>query len=143
MPAPCVYEYALIRAVPRVERGEFLNVGVLLFCAQRRFLAARVAVDAGRLRSLDPSLDIALLRSQLEHVPILCAGGPPAGPIGELALAERFRWLAAPRSAILQPSAVHLGLCEEEPEAVLERLFAQNVGLGGAGGVGESTGEAS
>lgn len=129
MPAPCVYEYALIRVVPRVERGEFLNVGVLLFCAQRRFLATRVAVDAGRLRALDPSLDIALLHAQLAHIPILCAGGPAAGPIGELALPERFRWLAAPRSAVLQPSAVHLGL-SEDPQAALDHLFAQNVGLG-------------
>lgn len=126
MPARSAYEYALIRAVPRVERGEFINVGLVLFCRERRFLAARLDVDAARLRALDPGLDIELLREQLGHIPIICAGGRAAGPIGELPAHERFRWLTAPRSAIIQPSPVHVGLCDA-PQAALDRLFAQNV----------------
>jgi hypothetical protein len=126
MPARSAYEYALIRAVPRVERGEFINVGVVLFCRERRYLAARLGLDEPRLRALSPGLDLELLREQLSHIPIICAGGRPAGPIGELPAHERFRWLTAPRSAIVQPSAVHVGLCAD-PQAVLDRIFAQNI----------------
>lgn len=130
MPARSAYEYALIRAVPRVERGEFVNVGVVLFCRERRFLAARLEVDAARLRALAPDLDIELLREQLGHIPVICAGGRAAGPIGDLPAHERFRWLAAPRSAIVQPSPVHVGLCAD-PQAALDRLFRQNVATSG------------
>ena len=126
MPARSAYEYALIRAVPRVERGEYVNVGVVLFCRERRFLAARIALDEARLCALAPGLDLEALREQLGHIPIICAGGRPAGPIGDLPAHERFRWLTAPRSAIIQPSAVHVGLCAE-PGAALERLFDQLV----------------
>jgi hypothetical protein len=126
MPARSAYEYALIRAVPRVERGEFINVGVVLFCRAQRFLSARLRVNEARLRTLDPDLDIDLLREQLDHIPIICTGGRAAGPIGELPTHERFRWLTAPRSAIVQPSPVHVGLCDD-PQAALDRLFAQNV----------------
>jgi hypothetical protein len=126
MPARSAYEYALIRAVPRVERGEYINVGVVLFCRERRFLAARLELDAARLRALSPDLDLEALREQLGHIPIICAGGRAAGPIGDLPAHERFRWLTAPRSAIVQPSAVHVGLCAE-PGAALDHLFKQNV----------------
>jgi hypothetical protein len=128
MPARSAYEYALIRAVPRVERGEYINVGVVLFCRERRFLAARIEVDEPRLRALDPALDIETLREQLGHISIICVGGRAAGPIGDLPAHERFRWLTAPRSAIVQPSAVHVGLCVE-PDAALDRLFSQNVAM--------------
>lgn len=131
MPAPSAFEYAAIRVVPRVERGEFVNVGAVLLCRQRRFLAARIVVDEARVRALDPALDMTALAAQLEHIPLVCAGGPAAGPIGELPLHERFRWLVAPRSTVIQPSPVHTGLCED-PEAALERVFAQLVGAGGA-----------
>ncbi|EFO81306.1 hypothetical protein OSCT_0829 [Oscillochloris trichoides DG-6] len=123
MPAPSAYEYTLIRAVPRVERDEFINVGVVLFCRERRFLAARLVFDPARLAALAPGLDLETLRAQLDHIPIICAGGRAAGPIGELPAHERFRWLSAPRSAVIQPSEVHVGLCAD-PVAVLERLAA-------------------
>jgi hypothetical protein len=129
MPAPSAFEYAAIRVVPRVERDEFLNVGALLLCRQRRFLDARIRVDGARLRLLAPDLDLDALATQLGHIPIVCRGGPPAGPIGELPLFERFRWLVAPRSTVIQPSPVHTGLCED-PEAALERVFRQLVGVG-------------
>lgn len=127
MLAPSAFEYAAIRVVPRVERGEFLNVGVVLLCRQRRFLDARIEVDEARLRFLAPDVDLDALATQLGHVPIICRGGPAAGPIGELPLFERFRWLVAPRSTIIQPSPVHTGLCDD-PEAALERVFRQLVG---------------
>lgn len=127
MPARSAFEYAAIRVVPRVERGEFVNVGALLLCRQRRFLAARLRLDLDRIRTLDATLDLELLRAQLEHIPLLCAGGAAAGPIGALPSYERFRWLTAPRSTVIQPSPVHVGLCDD-PEAALERLFAQLVG---------------
>jgi hypothetical protein len=126
MPARIAYEYALIRVVPRVERGEFINVGVLLFCRERRYLGVRIEAPGPRLRALAPGLDLAALAEQLGHIPQICAGGRAAGPVGELPAHERFRWLTAPRSAIIQPSPVHAGLCDNPAEA-LERLFAQMV----------------
>ena len=127
MPARSAFEYAAIRVVPRVERGEFVNVGVLLLCRQRRFLAVRLELNAPRLRALDATLDMEPLAAQLAHLPIICAGGAAAGPIGELPLYERFRWLAAPRSTVIQPGPVHVGM-SDDPAATLERLFAQLVG---------------
>ena len=127
MPVRSAYEYALIRIVPRVERGEQINAGVILFCRERRFLAARLKVDAARLRALAPELDIESLREQLGHIPIICAGGRSSGPVGTMPAHERFRWLTAPRSAIVQPSSVHVGLCTD-PALALDRLFAQLVG---------------
>jgi hypothetical protein len=127
MPARSAFEYAAIRVVPRVERDEFVNVGVVLLCRQRRFLAARLRLDEARLLALDPQLDLAALAAQLEHIPLVCAGGREAGPIGELPLYERFRWLTAPRSSVIQPGPVHVGLCDD-PELALERVFTQLVG---------------
>jgi hypothetical protein len=126
MPA-VAYEYALIRVVPRVERGEFVNVGALLLCRQRRFLQARLRPNEALLRALDPGLDLEAVLAQLALIPLVCAGGRGSGPIGELPIYERFRWLTAPRSTIIQPSPVHVGLAED-PAAALERLVDQLVG---------------
>ncbi|GAB4435016.1 MAG: DUF3037 domain-containing protein [Chloroflexi bacterium OHK40] len=126
MPALSAFEYAVIRVVPRVERGEFVNVGVVLLCRQRRFLAARLRLDAGRVRALAPTLDLEPIAAQLDHIPLVCRGGAAAGPIGELPLYERFRWLTAPRSTVVQPSPVHTGLCDDPP-ATLERIFTRMV----------------
>lgn len=127
MSARSVCEYAVIRVVPRVERGECMNVGVLLLCRQRRFLEARIRLDPERLRAFAPDLDLEPLSEQLRHIPVVCAGGAAAGPLGELPIYERFRWLAAPRSTIIQPSPVHCGLFDN-PAAALERLFERMVG---------------
>jgi hypothetical protein len=122
-----VFEYALIRVVPRVERGEQINAGVVVLCRQRRFLGARVHINDARLRAFAPDLDIEAVRELLDHIPLVCAGGAAAGPIGELPIYERFRWLIAPRSTIVQPSHVHCGL-SADPARTLEHLFAQLVG---------------
>ncbi len=118
MPAS-TYDYALVRVVPRVERGEFVNVGVVLFCRTERFLAARVAVNRERLQALAPDLDLDLVTAHLETILHICDG---AGPIGQLPRAERFHWLVSPRSTIIQISPVHSGLCDD-PVVVLERLM--------------------
>jgi len=125
MPGPS-FDYAVIRVVPRVERGEQVNAGVILFCLERDFLAARVEVDEGRLRALWPDIDLDLVRQHLEAIPRICAGTPDAGPIGRLSLRERFHWLVAPRSTIIQVSPVHAGLCDH-PEKALDELFTQAV----------------
>lgn len=126
MPAPSPFEYAVIRVVPRVERGEFMNAGVVLFCRVRRYLGAHVALDVARLAALAPDLDAADIRDRLALIPRVCAGGPDAGPIGRLSQAERFHWLVAPSSTVLQPSPVHAGLCHD-PAAALDRLLAAMV----------------
>ena len=122
MRAQSSYDYAIVRVVPRVERGEFVNAGVILFCRTRRFLGARIELDAGRLAALAPQLDIPEVARHLAVIPLVCAGGVGAGPIGVLPLAERFHWLVAPRSAMIQASPVHSGLCDA-PEAALEQLL--------------------
>jgi hypothetical protein len=122
MHAQSSYDYAIVRVVPRVERGEFINAGVILFCRTRRFLGARIALDAGRLAAIAPRVDINDVTQHLSAIPLVCAGGAGAGPIGALPLAERFHWLVAPRSAMIQASPVHSGLCDE-PAAALERLL--------------------
>lgn len=126
MPA-VAYEYALIRVVPRVERGEFVNVGAVLLCRQRRFLEARLRPNEALLRALAPELDLDAVAEQLGLIPVVCKGGRRAGPIGELPIQERFRWLTAPRSTIIQPSPVHVGLCDD-PDAALTRVMEQLVG---------------
>jgi len=118
----CMYDYAVLRVVPKVERGEFVNVGVIVSCPARRFLEARIALDEARLLALDPTTDVESVRAHLAAIPAICAGGQPAGPIGRLSQRERFHWLVAPRSTIIQTSPVHTGCCEE-PGAVLERLL--------------------
>ena len=126
MPALISFDYAVIRVVPRVERGESVNAGVLLFCLQLDFLAAKVEVDAPRLLALWPEIDVELVRQHLEAIPRICAGSPEGGPIARLSLRERFHWLVAPRSTIIQVSPVHVGLCES-PERALDELFRQMV----------------
>jgi hypothetical protein len=129
VPAPS-FDYAVIRVVPRVDREEFLNAGVILFCLQKDFLAARVEVDEPRLRALWPELDVDLIRQHLEAIPRICAGDADAGPIGRLSIRERFHWLVAPRSTMIQVSPVHVGLCEH-PEQALDDLFRRMVQLAG------------
>lgn len=122
MPALSSFEYAAIRIVPRVDREEFINAGVLVFCLSQSFLAARVELNEARLSALCPTVDIAAVRTHLESIPLICSGDPAAEPISSLPLRERFLWLAAPRSTVIQMSSVHSGLCES-PQAVLDRLF--------------------
>lgn len=119
MPEP--FEYALLRVVPRPERGEFVNAGVVLYCPALRFLGARVHLDPERLRALDPKLDPEAVLAHLEAVRTVCAGGQRAGPIGLLPPGERFGWLVAPRSTVVQPSPVHTGLADD-PERALEHF---------------------
>lgn len=126
MPALSSFDYAVVRVVPRVEREEFLNAGVILYCLTRRFLGARVALDERRLAALWPEADAALVREHLASIPRVCEGGKAAGPIGQLPQKERFHWLVAPRSTILQTGPVHSGLCRE-PEEALERLMDRMV----------------
>jgi hypothetical protein len=120
------FSYAIYRLVPRVERGERINVGVAVFCRPLDYLAVRTGLDEERLRSLWPELDPAALRPQLEALERIAAGDPAAGPIAQLDTTARFHWLVAPSSTIIQPSAVHTGLCTE-PGDQLEKLFASLV----------------
>ena len=122
MPEPSSFDYAVVRVVPRVEREEFVNAGVIVFCLDQDFLGARVHVDESRLKALWPELDIDLVRQHLEAFPKVCAGDPAAGPIARLTRRERFHWLVAPRSTIIQVSPVHSGLCETAEQS-LEQLF--------------------
>jgi len=112
----------VVRVVPRVERGEFINAGVVVFCLERRFLEARVVVDEARLKALWPEIDVELVRRHLEAIPKIAAGDVSAGPIARLSQRERFHWLVSPRSTIIQVSPVHTGLCDEEPEGMIEEL---------------------
>lgn len=122
----CPYDYAIVRVVPRVEREEFINVGVILCCQDRDYLEARIELDEARLLTLDSTLDIESVRANLASIPLICAGGPQAGPIGRLSPRERFDWLVAPRSTIIQTSAVHLGR-STDPAAALEHLLDKMV----------------
>lgn len=126
MPARHSFDYAILRLVPCLERGEFVNVGVVFYCKGRNFLEARIHLDEPRLRALWPKLDLELVRERLAAFPNVCAGGPDSGPIGRLSQRERFHWLVAPRSTIIQVSAVHSGLCEE-PSQTFDELFARLV----------------
>lgn len=126
MPAPTSFDYAVLRVVPRVEREEFINAGVVLFCLQRDFLQARVGLDDRRLLALWPEADAELIRQHLEAIPRICVGSPDAGPIARLSIRERFHWLVAPRSTMIQVSPVHSGLCEA-PEQALDELFRRMV----------------
>src|SRR5207244_5275455 len=116
------YDYAIIRVIPRVEREEFVNVGVIVSCPAQGFLEARIELDEQRLLALDTTLDIATARDHLAAIPTICAGGEQAGPIGQLSQRERFHWLVAPRSTTIQTSPVHSGCCKN-PTAVLEHLL--------------------
>ncbi len=126
MPAISSYDYAIIRIVPYVERGECINVGVILFCRTRRFLGALLHVDQQRLSVLSPQLDFSAMQQQLEHLLHVCYGKEGSGPIGQLPQSERFHWLVAPRSTIIQPSPVHSGMCSD-PEVALQDLLKKLV----------------
>ncbi|WP_062216002.1 DUF3037 domain-containing protein [Streptomyces sp. NBRC 109706] len=117
-----VFEYAVLRVVPRVERGECVNAGVLLYCRPRSFLAARTHLAPERLRALDPQVDLDGVRAALRAVESLCDGGPEGGQGAADEVGRRFRWLIAPRSTVVQPGPVHSGLTAD-PEAELERLL--------------------
>jgi hypothetical protein len=120
------FQYAVIRVVPRVERGECLNAGVVLLCRPRRFLAARIGLDRERLRALAPDVDPVTIESHLAAIERIAAGDPAAGPIAKLGQGERFHWLVAPASTVIQPSEVHTGLCAD-PAAELAHLFDELV----------------
>lgn len=129
MPERSSFEAAIVRVVPRVEREEFVNVGVVLFCPERRFLQARIEVDAKRLEALAPgSVEVTEVEQHLEHIRRVCAGDRAAGPLSELSQAERFHWLVAPRSTVIQISSVHSGLCHD-PAETLDRLMQTMVSL--------------
>ena len=123
---PRAYDYAVIRVVPRVERGEQINAGVIVSCPTADYLGARVALDDARLRALAPDADLAEIEQALAIIPLIAAGDPRGGPIAALPRSERFHWLVAPRSAIIQPSVVHTGICDD-PEAALDQLLTRLV----------------
>lgn len=120
MPTLHSYDYAYIQVVPRVERCEFINAGVILFCRTKRFLAAQIHLDEGRLQALAPYLSIGLVCTHLELIPRICAG---EGPIGQLERAERFHWLVAPHSTVIQSSPVHSGLCHDPADALAKLIL--------------------
>ncbi len=122
----CSFDYAVVRIVPRVEREEFVNAGVILYCRERRYLGARITLDLGRLAALAPGIDLVMVQAQLDLIPRICAGGPDIGPLAEMNQVERFRWLTAPRSTVVQVSPVHAGLCAD-PETALEDVLAKAV----------------
>lgn len=128
MRAPCSYDYAIIRVVPRVEREEFVNVGVIVSCPALEYLAARIELDEERLRAIAPDIDLDLVRENLASIPAICAG---SGPIGRLTPRERFHWLVAPRSTMIQTSSVHTGR-SDEPSRVLEQLLQKMIRRRGA-----------
>ena len=125
-PAEMPFQYATLRVVPDVERGERLNAGVVLLCRPARFLDARIELDEELLSRLAPTLEVGPIRALLALVPRLCAGDPTAGPIAGLELAERFHWIVAPSSTVVQPSAVHTGVTSD-PAATLESLHRRLV----------------
>ena len=126
MPRRYPFDYAVVRIVPRVERGEFLNAGVILFSSTAAFLESRVGCDHDRLKALAPALEVALVESYLESIPKVCAGGAVAGSIGSLPQRARFHWLVAPRSTIIQTSPVHSGVAADL-SAALDSLFEKLV----------------
>lgn len=121
-----LFEYAVVRVVPRVEREEFINVGVILLCAKQKFLSCLLELNEKRLVSLCAAVDIEEVRTHMQSFDRICKGGKESGPIGLLPLAERFRWLTASRSTVVQCSQVHPGLCNN-PDETLKRLFEQVV----------------
>jgi Protein of unknown function (DUF3037) len=125
---PYSFDYAIVRVVPRVERGEFLNAGVILFCPTAAFLEARIELPRERLLGMAPSIDCALIESHLAAIPLLCFGGKDAGPIGELPQRARFHWLVAPRSTVIQMSPVHSGI-DHDLRGALDRLFEKLVSV--------------
>ncbi len=126
MPDNFRYDYAVVRVVPKVDREEFINAGVILSCPDLSFLEARIKLDESRLLALDPNVDLELVRKHLAAIPIICRGGEGAGTIGQLPQRQRFHWLVAPRSTVIQTSPVHTGRCND-PAAALQRLVVTMV----------------
>lgn len=124
--ADAPFQYAVLRVVPRLERGEAINAGVVLFARTRKFLAARVGLDVDRLSAIAPDADVAAIEKHLAARVRIAAGDADGGPIAELDQSERFNWLVAPSSTVIQPSPVHTGLCPD-PEATLDRLYERLV----------------
>lgn len=121
-----LFEYAVIRVVPKVEREEFLNVGVILYCAKQKFLQIKCSIDEERLSAFCKQTDIEMLREYINGIEQVCKGSSEAGEIGKLPIAERFRWLTATRSTVIQTSKVHPGLCDNAAE-MLQKLFEELV----------------
>jgi hypothetical protein len=121
------FQYAALRVVPNVERAEFVNAGVVLFARTRGFLGARIGLDERRLAALSADADAGAIGRHLDSLARIAAGDPDAGPIAALEPSERFAWIVAPASTVVQPSPVHTGLCDDEPQTVLEDLFARLV----------------
>jgi len=124
MHVPASFDYAILRVVPRVEREEFINAGILVFCLEKEYLGTRIALDRERLQALWPEVDVELVSNHLLAVERICAGDPTAGPIAQLSRRERFHWLVSPRSTIIQPSPVHTGVCDAT-DGLLDRLERQ------------------
>jgi hypothetical protein len=121
-----LFEYAIIRVVPRVEREEFLNIGVILYCKKEKFLQTKYLLDKERLQCFSGYIDIAVVKEHLCSIERICTGDADAGPIGKLDIASRFRWLTATRSTVVQASKVHPGFCTDAEET-LNRIFEQLV----------------
>lgn len=137
MPAAFTYDYAVVRVVPRVERGEFVNAGVIVSCAASNFLQAHIELDEARLLALDAHADLSGIRAALAALPLICAGGKAAGALGRLSPRERFHWLVAPRSSSLQTSAVHSGRCHDldvELQRLAKRMVRAAPPIGGGNG---------
>ena len=126
MPDLSTFDYAIIRVVPRVEREEFINAGVIVSCPSQNYLKARIELDAERLAALDDTLDAEIIKGYLDTIPVICEGGAAAGLIGKLPQRSRFHWLVAPRSTIIQTSQAHSGLCFD-PEQALTNLLEKMV----------------
>lgn len=126
MPGKQLFEYAVIRVVPRVEREEFMNVGVILYARDQQFLQMLYHVDAKKFAALSENLDIKEVEEHLHSIERICKGAPGSGPIGQMDMASRFRWLTATRSTVVQPSKVHPGFCNK-PDEALHQLFEQLV----------------
>jgi hypothetical protein len=124
--AECTYDYAILRVVPRVDRGEAVNVGVILSCPERQFLEARIEVDEARLRTLDPGVDLPTVREALNAIVAVCRGDAETGPLGEMPQRNRFHFLVNPRSTIIQPSPTHTGRTAD-PAATLDALMLKLV----------------
>ncbi len=120
------YEYAIIRLVPKVEREEFLNIGVILYSKRKKYLGIQYQIDAQRITAFSKEVDTDLIQKYIAAWEAICAGTPDSGPIGQLEIATRFRWLAASRSTIIQTSKIHPGLCED-PEKILKDIFERYV----------------
>lgn len=127
MPKPLALDYVVLRIVPRVAREEFVNTGVILYAPTVRFLGCRITLDARRVRALDADVDLAEIERHLDAVRAVCEGSAPAGELALLTPSERFQWLAAPRSTVIQPSPIRTGVCQD-PRAALDALFVELVG---------------